>query len=121
MNTIVTIMIVNKNVCDKDELKFKTENECLLSHHIHFNSSDSGSLEYDPDGSYIVYDKNREVFIRAGTAVMGIIKRWREHVSASMLTNDASRTSLLYVSYPNSKYKDINLPLIKRQRRGEFD
>ena len=119
MKTIVTIMIVNKHVCDKDELKFKTENECLLSHRIHFNSSDSESLEYDPDGSYIVYDKNREVFIRAGAAIMGIIKRWREHVSASMLTNDASRKSVLYKSYPNSRCTEDDLPLVKR--KGEFE
>ena len=79
MKTIVTIMIVNKHVCEKDELKYKTEKECLLAHHILFFGSDSTVNEqhrkYDPDDSYIVYNSVREFFIRAGAAVMGIIKR----------------------------------------------
>ena len=71
MKTIVTIMIMNKHMCEKDELKFKTEKECLLSHRIHYSRSDSLNneyQEYDPDVSYIVYDSVREVFIWAGAA-----------------------------------------------------
>ena len=52
---------------------------------------------------------------------MGIKKRWKQHVLASMLINEANRRSLLYVSYLNSKCAEINLPSAKRQRRGEFE
>ena len=76
MKTTVTIMVVNKHMYESVKLRYKNEKECLLSHRIHFSRCDSPNKEfekYDPDGSYIVYDSVREVFIRAGAAVMGIL------------------------------------------------
>ena len=34
---------------------------------------------------------------------MGIVKRWKEHISASKLTSVSSRNSAMYMSYPHNE------------------
>ena len=113
MEAIVSIMIVNGHMCGKDELQYKTANECLLSHRMNFSLCEENDREYDQDGSYVLYDNVREVFNRAGAAEMGVNKRWKEHKSGSMLSTDSSRNSKLYTSYPNANCTTVDLPLTK--------
>ena len=119
MKAIVIIMVVNKQMCEKGELKFKTAKESLLSHRINFTPADSTNAETrqnDLDGSYLGFDKVREEFIRAGAAETGIRKRWKEHVSASMLTTEANRKSVLYSLFPHDKCETENLPKTSKQK-----
>ena len=118
MKLIAAIMIVSGHVCPENELQFKQRNESLLAHRFNFVRSDPVNL-INPDGSYILYDTVREMFIRAGVAEMGIYKRGKEHQLASMLTTDSNRKRDLYVSYPNPNCAPNNLPAIYK-RKGDF-
>ena len=119
MKAIVIIMVVNKQMCEKGELKYKTAKESLLSHRINFipsKSTDTETRQIDLDGSYLGFDTVREEFIRAGAAETGMRKRWKEHVSASMLTTEANRKSVLYSLYPNENCEIENLPKTSKQK-----
>ena len=119
MKAIVIIMIVNKQMCEKDELKYKTAKEFILSHCINFTPADSTNAETrqnNLDGSYLGFDKVREEFIRAGAAETGTRKRWKEHVSASMLTTESNFKSVLYSLYLNENCATENLPTTIQQK-----
>ena len=59
--------------------------------------------ENDLDGSYVVLDYKRQSFIRSGCAEMGILKRWKDHISASKLASVSSLNIVLYMSYPHNE------------------
>ena len=115
MKAIVSIMIVNGHMCGKDELQYKTANECLLSHRINFSLCGENDKEYDQDGSYVLYDNIREVFNRAGAAEMDVDKRWKEHTSGSMLPTESSSNSRLYTSYSNANCTTKDLEFSRKR------
>ena len=70
------------------------------------------------DGNYVVLDCKRQSFIRSGCAEMGMVKRWKEHVSASKLSSVSSQNSVLYMSYPHNETNPSNVS--GSMCRGEF-
>ena len=65
MKQIVVMMIMNAHLCEKDDLKYKTKNECLLTNRIDFKTAEEVTTVFghDLDGSYIVYDKHHDDYI----------------------------------------------------------
>jgi hypothetical protein len=48
------------------------------------------------DGAYLFEDCTRETIIRAGTAEVGLHKRYNQHLAASKLTNPRTNKMKLY-------------------------
>ena len=99
---IAALMILNGHIIDYDILKFSSEGEVLLSNVTKFTTLDLSEMSSDIDGNYVVVDKKRAAVIRSGAAEVGILRRWKEHTSASMLKEVSHRSSKFYSSYPNS-------------------
>ena len=83
-------------------MKFSNETEVLLSDVKIITTLDSAEPSVDIDGNYVIVDTKREIVIRSGAAEVGIIWRWKEHTSASMLKELSHRSSKFYSCYPNS-------------------
>ena len=62
----------------------------------------------DIDRNYLVYDMQRRLYVRSGIAEVGMKRRWKEHVSASMRSSNLHRNNKLYVSYPSSNCDPAN-------------
>ena len=95
---------------------FWTRTESLLKESLHFH--EATETVNDLDGNYVVLDSNRQSFIRSGCAEMGIVKRWKEHISASKLTSVSSRNSVLYISYSHNETDSSNIS--SSMCRGKF-
>ena len=74
--------------------------------------------ENDLDGNYVVLDYKRQSFIRSGRAEMGILKRWKDHISASKLASVSSLNIVLYMSYPHNETNPSTIS--SSMCRGEF-
>ena len=74
----------------------------MLSDVTTFATLDFAERTSDVDGNYVVVDKKRVIVIRSGAADVGIMRRWKEHTSASMLNELSHRSSKFYSCYPNS-------------------
>ena len=48
-----------------------------------------------------MYDGKRSVFICSGMAEMGVVCRWKEHITSSMLVIHDMRSNVFCLSYPN--------------------
>ena len=70
-------MIMSNHLCDKNQLMYKTKDECLLTCRVNFTASKDVMINIgrDQDGSYIVYDTIRQQFNRAGAAESVQVKR----------------------------------------------
>ena len=101
-------MILSGHIVDKTDLKYRSDDECILTARHRFLSVQS--MEEDYDGNYLSYDIKRNLHFRSGTAEVGMKRRWKEHVTASMRTQSVNRRSKLYSLYPHSKCEDINMP-----------
>ena len=99
---IAALMILNVHIIDYDVLKFSSEKVVLLSDVTKFTTLDLAEPSSDIDRNYVVVDKKRTIVIRGGVAEVGIMRRWKEHISASMLKELSHRSSKFYSSYPNS-------------------
>ena len=103
---IAALMILNGHIIDYDVMKFSNEREVLLSHVTKFTTLDLAEPSADIDGNYVVVDNKRAIVIRSGAAEVGILRRWKEHTSASMLKDFCHRSSKFYSSYPNRLCND---------------
>ena len=102
IHKISALMILSSHVISYEDLKLRKSNKCLLLNRDCFKCYKNLYHDNDIDGNYIVYDKNRQVYIRSGMVAAGLLRRWKEHVSASMLYTHVHRSSKLYTAYPNS-------------------
>ena len=107
---ICVLMILSGHIIDQKYLKFTKEDECMLHQRHHFISVEQFDMNNDMDGSYLSFDKTRNIYIRAGMGEMGIKRRWSEHVSASLRSSHVNRSSKLYSCYPNPNCKKDNIP-----------
>ena len=87
------------HIVDNHDLKYRNEDECILTQRLNFITASSS--EEDLDGNYLCYDKNRSLHFRSGTAEVGMNRRWKEHIQASMRTMCTNRNSKFYSSYPH--------------------
>ena len=67
------------------------------------------SVDVNYDGNYLLYDSKRRIHFRSGTAEVGMKRRWKEYINASMKTQHINRSSRLYSSYPHLEYDDVNM------------
>ena len=113
LKKISCIMIMSGHIVDEKDLQYRSDDESLLTPRHQFISVES--MLNDLDGNYITYDSKRSLFFRSGTAEMGMKRRWKEHVSASMRTQSVNRSSKLYSSYPHSNCEKDNMPSVDEQ------
>ena len=66
LKKISSIMILSGHIVDKTDLKYRSDDECILTARHRFLSVQS--IEEDYDGNYLSYDKNRNLHFRSGTA-----------------------------------------------------
>ena len=96
------MIILDDHIIDYDVLKFRNDKEVLLSDVTKFATLDFAERTSDVDGNYVVVDKKRVIVIRSGAADVGIVRRWKEHTSASTLEELSHRSSKFYSCYPTS-------------------
>ena len=122
LKKIAAIMILSYHITDYDNSMTRSDEEDPLSKEIMFTSVDKmikNSLCSDFDGNYLCLDSRRALIIRSGTANSGMKRRWKEHVSSSMLNNEKDKRSKFYLPYPNKNCIEENLPS-KELTKGNF-
>ena len=102
-------MILNGHSVDQNRLIYRIEDTSLLNFVNSFKPFDFDDANSECDGNYVVVDTERSSGIRSGTSEVGIIRRWKDHTSANMLTEHNNRTNKFYSSYPNeqARYKHV--------------
>ena len=104
------LMILSGHVVDCQDINCRSNPESILSKYHNFVNASTIPETEDYDGSYLTLDSKRQGFFRAGTAATGMVKRWKEHIRASKLTNDNHRASSFYSAYPSEECDIDNLP-----------
>ena len=112
-------MILSGHIVDQNRLIYRTEDECLLNFVNSFQPFNIEDGNSECDGNYVVVDTKRSSVIRSGAAEVGILRRWKEHRAASMLTEHNNRTNKLYSSYPNDQVVNKDL-LSSSNVKGRF-
>ena len=115
-------MILSYHITDRNNLETRSENEHLFSNIVMFSSVEkvvSYSLSSDFDGNYLCLDSRRSKIIRSGAASTGMKKRWKEHLTCSMLNSESDKDSKFYSSYPNMNCKAEDMPSEKTVK-GRF-
>ena len=108
LKKIACMMILSGHIVDYNDLKYRSDDECILTGRHMFLSVQS--VEKDYDGNYLSYELKRRLHFRSGTAEVGMKRRWKEHVAASMRTQSVNRSSKLYSSYPHKNCEEVNMP-----------
>ena len=85
INKISALMIVSSHIISYEDMKLRSSDECLLSNRDCFKCYNNFNHDNDIDGNYIIYDQNRQVYIRSGIAASDLFRRWKDHVSTSMI------------------------------------
>ena len=113
LKRIAALMVLSYHVTDYDDLLTRSEEEDLFSKEMFFSCVDdviANTLSSDYDGNYLCMDSRRTVIIRSGAANSGMKKRWKQHLTSSMLNNEKDKKSRFYQSYPNKNCNENNLP-----------
>ena len=92
-------MIVSGHIILEEELSYMKDDECLLSNCVRFKDC-TDFEDNDIDGNYILYDRKKKVFVRTGMVSVGIICRWQEHTTSSMLINHTERNNIFFFFIP---------------------
>ena len=120
MFKLAAIMILSKHILGGEALVLRGDTECLLTSKDNFILADTNDDEWKrQEGAYVVRDPCRGVFNRSGTAEVGLVKRWREHVSASKRSTPSDKNSVFYSAYCHPNTTEANKPSIK-SRKGNF-
>ena len=116
---LAALMILSKHILDGEALVFRGNTECLLTSKDNFVMADTDDQWKNQQGAYVACDPCRGVFIRSGTAEVGLVKRWREHINASKRSTPGDKNSVLYSSYCHPNTAEVNKPPFK-SRKGNF-
>ena len=100
MSKFVSIIIGSGHLVTEHDVQYRTCDESLLSTIDKFTTILESCVDDDHDGNYLVYDGKRSVFIRSGMATMGMVRRWKEHITSSMLVSHDMRSNIFYSLYP---------------------
>jgi len=106
LKKIAAMMIMSGHIVEYNDLNYRNDDECILSQRHNFIAA--SSEEEDLDGSYLSFDKKRSLHFRSGTAEVGMNRRWKEHIQASMRTLCINRNSKFYSSYPHINCDETN-------------
>ena len=102
-------MIVGGHVIEYCRLIYRKEDGNLLSFTNSFYTIDCEDGLDDIDGNYVMIDTQRSTFISSGAAYIIILRRWKEHTSASMVTEHMDITNKFYSSYLNESEWKTNI------------
>jgi len=116
---LAALMILSKHILEGEALVFRGNTECLLTSKDNFVMADTDDQWKNQQGAYVACDPCRGVFIRSGTAEVGLVKRWREHINASKRSTPGDKNSVLYSSYCHPNTAEVNKPPFK-SRKGNF-
>ena len=67
------MMILSGHIVDYNDLKYRSDDECILTGRHKFVSVQS--VEKDYDGNYLSYELIRRLHFRSGTAEVGMKRR----------------------------------------------
>ena len=94
-------MIASDHFVTKDEAKYRNYDETLLSKIDKCTTVTEGCVYNDHDGNDLVYDGKLSVSIHSGMAEVGMVRRWKEYTTSSMLLSHDLRSNTLYSFYPD--------------------
>ena len=112
-------MISSKHILEGIALVLRDNIECLLTSKDNFIMADIDDEQKQQEGAYVECDPCQGAFIRSRNTEVGLVKRWRQHVSASKRSTLSDKNSLLYSSYCYPNTTEVNKPPY-RSRNGNF-
>ena len=71
------------------------------------------------DGNYLVHDSKRSLRFRSGIAEVGLMIRWKGHISASRRSSNEHRSNTFYSAHRSMHCEQDNLPS-KEEKFGNF-
>lgn len=77
-------MILSENVIGLQDLRYKKDDKCILHQKHNFIGVEQVYIKNYMDSSYLIFDTKRNIYIRVGTAEVGMKIIWKEHVSTSL-------------------------------------
>ena len=107
---ISSMMILSNHIVECEDLKYRNGDECLLCKINKFISMAVLDNDDNMDGNYLVYYMKRGLYFSSGMAEVGIKRRRKEHVSASMRSNNVQMNNKFYASYPSTNCDPKKLP-----------